>query len=56
MVLQIIDIPENILKLKQDIDIELHGEDEPWINNDSSVRTLPLPFNCSYVSQTVSAQ
>ncbi|BAF09321.1 eukaryotic translation initiation factor isoform 4G-2 [Oryza sativa Japonica Group] len=36
---EIIDIPENILKLKQDIDIELHGEDEPWINNDSSVQT-----------------
>uniref|UniRef100_A0A0D9VI76 Eukaryotic initiation factor iso-4F subunit p82 n=1 Tax=Leersia perrieri TaxID=77586 RepID=A0A0D9VI76_9ORYZ len=36
---EIVDIPENILKLKQDIDVELHGEDEHWTHNDSNVQT-----------------
>ncbi|KAF0933609.1 hypothetical protein E2562_018850 [Oryza meyeriana var. granulata] len=34
-----VDVPENILKLKQDIDVELHGEDELWAHNDLNVQT-----------------
>uniref|UniRef100_J3LEP1 Eukaryotic initiation factor iso-4F subunit p82 n=1 Tax=Oryza brachyantha TaxID=4533 RepID=J3LEP1_ORYBR len=36
---EIVDVPENILKLKQNIDIEFQGEDEHWTNNDSHVQT-----------------
>jgi len=35
---QLVDVSEDILRLKQEIDIELHGEDQTWIHNDSAVQ------------------
>jgi hypothetical protein len=39
MALQIVDIAKEIIKLKQDIDEELHDEDQNWTRNDSDERT-----------------
>jgi hypothetical protein len=38
---QLVDVSEDILRLKQEIDIELHGEDQTWIHNDSAVSPSP---------------
>ncbi|KAG2573102.1 eukaryotic translation initiation factor-like [Panicum virgatum] len=35
---EIADVPEGILRIKQEIDTELHGEDQSWLRNDSTVQ------------------
>ncbi|KAL5215705.1 hypothetical protein ABZP36_007106 [Zizania latifolia] len=35
---EIADIPEGILRIKQEIDAELHGEDQSWVRNESNVQ------------------
>ena len=35
---QLVDVSKDILELKQCIEMELHGEDYSWPNNDSNVR------------------
>jgi translation initiation factor 4G len=51
MTLQIVDIAKEILKLQQDINVLILGEereDQSWARNDPNVRTLPLlPPYCS---------
>lgn len=45
MTLQIVDIAKEILKLQQDINVGLLGEereDQNWAHNDSNVRALPF--------------
>jgi hypothetical protein len=45
--LQILDIAKEILKLQQEINVELLGEereDQSWARSDSNVRTLPFTF------------
>lgn len=37
---QIVDVSEDILRVKQEIDVELHGEDQSWVRNDSAVSPL----------------
>ena len=37
---QIVDVSEDILRIKQEIDVELHGEDQSWVRNDSAVSSL----------------
>ena len=37
---QIVDVSEDILRIKQEIDVELHGEDQSWVRNDSAVSPL----------------
>ncbi|XP_039853246.1 far upstream element-binding protein 1-like isoform X2 [Panicum virgatum] len=37
---QLVDVSKDILELKQCIEMELHGEDYSWPNNDSNVHTL----------------
>ncbi|KAL5212955.1 hypothetical protein ABZP36_023802 [Zizania latifolia] len=41
---EIVDVPEDVLKLKLDIDTKLHGEDEHWAHNDSNVQAQS--YNC----------
>ncbi|KAK3158434.1 hypothetical protein QOZ80_2AG0137190 [Eleusine coracana subsp. coracana] len=36
---EIVDIAKEIIKLKQDIDVEIHDEDQSWAHNDSDVQT-----------------
>jgi hypothetical protein len=38
---QIVDVSEEILRIKQEIDVELHGEDQSWVRNDSTVSPSP---------------
>ncbi|KAL5214477.1 hypothetical protein ABZP36_003629 [Zizania latifolia] len=35
---EIVNIPEGILRIKQEIDAELHGEDQSWVRNESNVQ------------------
>ncbi|KAL5675614.1 hypothetical protein ACJX0J_011745, partial [Zea mays] len=35
---EIVDVSEEILRIKQEIDVELHGEDQSWVRNDSTVQ------------------
>lgn len=38
----IVDVSKDISELKQDIDVQLHGEDQSWARNDSNVRAFPF--------------
>jgi hypothetical protein len=42
---QVADISEGILRIKNEIDVELHGDDQSWVRNDSAV-SFPLSPIC----------
>lgn len=37
---KIVDVSEEILKIKQEIETELHGEDQTWARSESNVSSL----------------
>jgi hypothetical protein len=39
-VFKIVDVSEEILKIKQEIEAELHGEDQTWAHGESTVSSL----------------
>lgn len=48
---QIVDVPDDILRIKQEIDAELHGEDQSWVRNDSAVSpSLPSAWGLNFLA------